>query len=200
MKTYISTHLGVLRVAAPVVAVALLASACASSGGSGSGSSATSNAAGGGGGGGGGGKPASAVTVESHSGPMGTFLTDGSGKSLYMFASDSATKSTCSGTCLVYWPPLDASSAVHTSGGVSSGKITTITRSDGTKQVVYAGHPLYYYKGDSKAGDTNGQGSTTFGAKWWLLTPSGQPITSSGAAASSQSTSKSSSSKGGSWG
>jgi hypothetical protein len=65
--------------------------------------------------------------------------------------------------------------------------LTTITRSDGTKQVVYAGHPLYYYKLDTAAGQTNGQGSDNFGAMWWLLAPSGQPITSSSSSSSSSS-------------
>lgn len=188
MTTQIFTRIGVLRAAAPVVAVALIASACSSSG---SGPSA------------GGGSPAKAVTIESHSGPMGTFLTDSSGKSLYMFAKDSATKSNCSGLCAIYWPPLTDAGAVHASGSASNSKISTITRSDGSKQVVYAGHPLYYYKGDTSAGQTTGQGSSKFGAKWWLLAPSGHPITSSsgsGSSPSSSSSSSSSSGGGGSWG
>ena len=48
---------------------------------------------------------------------------------------------------------------------------------DGTKQVTYAGHPLYYFAGDSGAGQTNGQGVDGFGALWWLVAPSGQKIT-----------------------
>ena len=57
-------------------------------------------------------------------------------------------------------------------------KVIGVTGTDGKKQVVYAGHPLYYYAADTKAGETNGQGIDGFGAKWWLLQPSGQPITS----------------------
>ena len=194
MNSFSFTRVGILRVAAPAVAVALFASACASGGGGGSSTSAPA---------GGGGNAAGAVMIESHSGPMGTFLTDSSGKSLYMFAKDSATKSNCSSVCAVYWPPLTDSSAVHASGSVSSSKITTITRSDGSKQVVYAGHPLYYFKLDTTAGDTKGEGVNNFGAKWWLVAPSGQPITNSGSGSSSSSSPSSSSSSsggGGSWG
>jgi predicted lipoprotein with Yx(FWY)xxD motif len=165
---------------ATLLGVALVASACSSSKTTSSGGSAP--AGGGASSGGSGGM----VTVETHSGPMGTYLTDGAGRSLYMFAADSATKSACAGACLTYWPPLTASGGVHASGGVSSSKLTTLS---GSKQVVYAGHPLYYYKQDTAPGDTSGQGSTNFGAKWWLLAPSGAPITSTGGGSSSSSSS-----------
>jgi predicted lipoprotein with Yx(FWY)xxD motif len=175
-----------LGFAGAAAAVALLASACGSSSGGGSGGAA--NAA------------AGPVVVEAHSGPMGTFLTDGGGKSLYLFASDTATKSNCSGVCVSYWPPLTTTGKVKASGAAAASKLTTISRSDGTKQVVYAGHPLYYYKQDSAPGDTKGQGSTNFGARWWLVAPSGSAITSSGGSHPSSSSSSSSSSGGGSWG
>jgi predicted lipoprotein with Yx(FWY)xxD motif len=104
---------------------------------------------------------------------MGTFLTDGQGRSLYMFASDTATKSSCTGQCLTYWPPVTGTATA--SGAAKSSLLGTIAS---THQVTYGGHPLYTYAGDKAPGDTTGQGSDNFGAKWWLLTPSGQPITS----------------------
>ncbi|HEY8301223.1 MAG TPA: hypothetical protein VIG48_04935 [Jatrophihabitans sp.] len=201
----IDSHAGFGRTAKLVGAAGalmLLASACSngSSGGSGSTNVAGTASAGGSGAG-------TATTVVAHSGPMGTFLTDSAGKTLYMFASDTASKSNCSGACTGYWPPLTTTGAVHASGSVTTAKLTTITRTDGTKQVTYAGHPLYYYKGDTAAGDTNGQGSNNFGAKWWLLAPSGSPITGSGSSTSSGSSStpsgsssSSSGSGGGGWG
>jgi predicted lipoprotein with Yx(FWY)xxD motif len=97
--------------------------------------------------------------------------------SLYLFASDTATKSTCASTCLTYWPPLEASGSVSTGPGLDKAKVATLTGTNGRKQVSYAGHPLYYYAGDAKPGDTNGQGSNQSGAKWWLLTPAGAAIT-----------------------
>jgi predicted lipoprotein with Yx(FWY)xxD motif len=168
--------------AGAAVAVALLASACASSGNGNSGGSTAANPPGG--------APASqsksasAVEIETHSGPLGTFLTDSAGKSIYMFASDTASKSTCNGSCVAYWPPVPGSAAAK---GGASGTLSVITRDDGSKQAAYDGHPLYYYKEDTASGDTKGQGSNNFGAKWWLLTPGGKPITASGPAAASSS-------------
>jgi predicted lipoprotein with Yx(FWY)xxD motif len=122
-------------------------------------------------------KAAGKVVIETHSGKLGTFLTDASGRTLYMFASDSATKSSCSAACDVFWPPLTTTSKATVSGAASAAKITTIAGPAGTKQVVYAGHPLYYFKEDTSAGATNGQGSDGFGAKWWVLNAAGKPIT-----------------------
>jgi predicted lipoprotein with Yx(FWY)xxD motif len=119
---------------------------------------------------------------------MGTYLTDKSGRTLYMFASDTSKKSTCSAACLTYWPAFTTKGGPpKVAGGLNSSLLGTISRSDGTKQVTYGGHPLYYYLGDKNAGDTNGQGSTNFGAEWWILAPSGKPITSSAGSSSSNS-------------
>jgi hypothetical protein len=65
------------------------------------------------------------------------------------------------------------------SGSATASELGTITRSDGTKQVTYDGHPLYYFSGDSGAGTATGQGSDGFGAKWWLVAPSGSDVTAS---------------------
>jgi predicted lipoprotein with Yx(FWY)xxD motif len=140
-----------------------------------------------------------AVTVETHSGELGTYLTDGSGRALYLFAADTAGKSACSAACATYWPPLTASGMPAASGKASNAMLGTITRADGTKQVTYNRHPLYYYKQDTDTGDTYGQGSNNFGAKWWLVAPSGLPITGAGAASSAPASSPSSSKAGGGW-
>jgi predicted lipoprotein with Yx(FWY)xxD motif len=180
------------RLTGVLVTAAVLAAACSSSSKAGSGGSSTAAATSAASAGGG----ASAVSIETHSGPMGAYLTDGSGRSLYVFAADSAGKSNCSGGCASFWPPLTGSSASAMSGAQAS-MVGTITRSDGTKQVTYAGHPLYYFKEDTKAGQTAGQGFDNFGAKWWLVAPSGQPITGSGGASSSSAPSSSSGGGGG---
>jgi predicted lipoprotein with Yx(FWY)xxD motif len=179
------------RLTGVLVTAAVLAAACSSSSKSGNGGSNTTSAASAGGG-------ASAVSIETHSGPMGTYLTDGSGRTLYVFAADTAGKSNCSGGCASFWPPLTGSSASAMSGAQAA-MVGTITRSDGTKQVTYDGHPLYYFKEDTKAGQTTGQGFNNFGAKWWLVAPSGQPITGSGGASSPSAPSSSSGGGGGGW-
>jgi predicted lipoprotein with Yx(FWY)xxD motif len=184
-------------------ALAAFAAACGGSGSSGSGSSASassapssasSSAAAGSAG-----APASgtAASVTTRSGALGTYLADGSGASLYMFASDTSTKSTCSGACAAQWPPLTTKDAPKAGRGATAGKLTTITRDDGTKQVAYNGHPLYYFKGDSSAGQTNGQGIDGFGAKWWVLSPAGSQITKAASSSSGGGSSDSSGSSGG---
>jgi hypothetical protein len=68
---------------------------------------------------------------------------------------------------------------------VDAAKMTTIKRADGTSQLAYAGHALYYYAPDKSAGQTTGQGSNSFGAKWWELNPAGQAITTASGSSSS---------------
>jgi len=106
-------------------------------------------------------------------------LTDGKGRAVYMFASDTTTSSTCAGACATVWPPLPAPAAPTVGGDASTTQLGAITRSDGSRQLTYAGHPLYYYQADTASGDTKGEGSDGFGAKWWVLSPDGSPITDS---------------------
>jgi len=123
--------------------------------------------------------------IKTGSGSAGTFLVDGTGRAVYLWEADSKDKSTCSGACLGAWPAVPATGTVTASGGAVSSDLSTITGTDGSKQVAYDGHPLYYFSGDSAAGQTKGQGSAGFGAKWWLVAPAGTAITSSGTATKS---------------
>ena len=126
------------------------------------------------------GASASAGTViETASSSAGTFLTDGSGRAVYLWVKDTGGKSSCSGACAGAWPPVTASGTVTASGGAKASDLGTITRSDGTRQVTYDGHPLYYFSGDSGPGMASGQGSDGFGAKWWLVAPAGSDVTAS---------------------
>jgi predicted lipoprotein with Yx(FWY)xxD motif len=134
-----------------------------------------------------GGSSASASTtgtvITTHAGSAGAFLTAGSGRTVYLWAKDGMNMSACSGACASAWPPVLATGQLTATGGAKASDLGTITRSDGTKQVTYDGHPLYYFVGDSAAGQTNGQASDNFGAKWWLVAPSGAKITASDTAA-----------------
>lgn len=129
-----------------------------------------------------------AALVQTTSGPLGTYLTDSTGLTLYLFVADTSTTSTCNASCTAFWPPLRTKGAPKAGSQVDASKLGTTTRQDGTTQVTYAGHPLYYFKEDAKAGDTNGQGSNGFGARWWVVTPTGTPVTSSSGASSASST------------
>ncbi len=118
----------------------------------------------------------SAATLTSRTTRLGPTLVDGSGRTLYLFASDSATSSTCSGSCTSVWPPAGAASKPAVTGGARLDLIGTLRRTDGTTQLTYAGHPLYYYAGDAMPGDTTGQALDEFGAPWYALTPGGGTI------------------------
>lgn len=149
---------------------ALFTAACGSSGSSSSPAPAGGSAAAAAGSG-------SGLVITTKSGSAGAFLTDGSGRSVYLWAKDAMDSSACSGACAGAWPPVTATGAVTASGGVTMADLSTITRSGGAKQVVYDGHPLYYFSGDSGPGQVSGQGSVSFGAKWWLVDPAGTSIT-----------------------
>lgn len=118
---------------------------------------------------------AHSVKVTTASTGLGRVVADGTGRTLYLFEKDTTKRSACSGTCAVYWPPLLTSGAVSIKG-VQRSKLGTVRRSDGTRQVTYAGHPLYLFSGDTRRGQTNGQGLTDFGATWYALTPAGETI------------------------
>jgi predicted lipoprotein with Yx(FWY)xxD motif len=124
-------------------------------------------------------KPASrsSATVSVANTGLGKILVDSQGRTLYLFEQDTGTKSTCSGGCATAWPPLRASGKLTAGGGAKASLLGTTPRSDGKPQVTYNGHPLYGYQGDSKAGDTNGQGINAFGALWYVLSPTGNEIT-----------------------
>ena len=82
-------------------------------------------------------------------------LVDSQGMTLYWFAIDTSSKSNCSGSCATYWPPV---TGPVTAGSGVTGTLGTITRSDGTKQATYLGHPLYTYVGDKSPGQNKGNG------------------------------------------
>jgi predicted lipoprotein with Yx(FWY)xxD motif len=111
----------------------------------------------------GGGAPAAAgTTVNTASTPnFGVVLTGPNGMTLYTHAGDSATTSTCTGSCATAWPPLETTSQPMAGTGVT-GQLGTLTRADGATQVTYGGMPLYYWQGDAKAGDVTGNGVEGF--------------------------------------
>lgn len=119
---------------------------------------------------------AASVKTASVSG-LGTILVDGQGRTLYLFQRDTGPTSTCSGACIGNWPAVTTHGTPQATGGVTAGKLGVTKRGDGTTQVTYAGHPLYYYAGDAAAGDTNGQGLNAFGAAWYVVGTNGSAIT-----------------------
>jgi predicted lipoprotein with Yx(FWY)xxD motif len=155
--------------------VAVVVAACGSSNTNSSASSAAKGAS------------SNTASVSTASGADGKYLVGPSGRALYLWVADPSGKSVCAGACAKFWPPLLTKSAPSAAGGVTAGHLGTITRSNGSTQVTYDGHPLYYFALDTSSGSVKGQGSDNFGAKWWLVAPSGTAITKSAAAAGSSS-------------
>jgi predicted lipoprotein with Yx(FWY)xxD motif len=121
-----------------------------------------------------------AATVSAAKSNLGKIIVNGSGRTLYLFEKDKRGKSACSGACATYWPPLITHGKPMAAGGAKQALLGTIRRSNGSRQVTYAGHPVYTYLLDTKRGQTKGEGSTLFGAGWDALSPGGKKIESDG--------------------
>ena len=150
---------------AGLAAIALTMSACASSGSS---SSAVANTPAAGG------NTSSAAAASGNTVAEKTIgsqqvVVDSQGMTLYWFAIDTSSASKCSGSCAHYWPPV---TGPVTAGSGVTGTVSTITRSDGTKQATYMGHPLYTYVGDAP-GQNKGNGLNLEGGLWYEMTVSG---------------------------
>ncbi len=160
-----------LLLVAAAVAVAVVNAGCGSSGG---GSSNASSSSGG----------QSAGSVAAATGPAvevkklsdGKALVDAQGRSLYLFEADKNDRSNCSGACASAWPPATASGKPTAGPGLAAAKLGTTKRSDGMTELTYNGHPLYRYVGDTAPGQVTGEGLSQFGAKWYLLSASGNKI------------------------
>jgi predicted lipoprotein with Yx(FWY)xxD motif len=158
---------------AGLTATIFIAACGSSTSGTGSGSTASS--------------AASSSTLKTTTIGGATVLTNSKGFTLYSFAPDTSTKSNCNGSCAKYWPPVVGPA---TAGTGVTGKLGTITRSDGSTQATYNGHPLYTYVADTAPGQAKGNGLNLSGGVW-------HEVTVSGAAAPAASSSPSSGGVGG---
>lgn len=107
---------------------------------------------------------------------LGTVLVDSEGMTVYEFAKDQGTASSCYGACEQGWPPVIAEGKPTAGEGAMSSQLGTTKRKDGTMQVTYAGHPLYTFAGDTAPGEANGNESTAFGGKWSVLDEGGEAV------------------------
>jgi len=117
----------------------------------------------------------SRATLSVHKTRFGKAIFDGHGGVLYLFVRDKSTKSTCSGACAKAWPPFLTKGTPKAAGAVREGLIGTTRRKDGSRQVTYGGHPLYYYKGDGK-GEVKCQNVNNFGGLWLVVSPNGKAV------------------------
>lgn len=154
-------------VPAGLAAAALIAAGCGSSSGTPSGSGSASHT---------GSAVATGKALRTTTIGGATVLTNAKGFTLYWFAPDTSTTSNCNGSCATVWPPAPGPA---TAGSGVSGTLGTITRSDGTAQATYNGHPLYTYSGDTAPGQASGNGLNASGGVWHEVTVSGgMPATS----------------------
>lgn len=111
----------------------------------------------------------SGVVIKTAKGSAGIWLTDQNGRTLYIYTVDKGTTSACYNQCATAWPPLTATGSVTVNGQfLDQSLVGSTSRTDGTTQVTYGGHPLYYFKGDSSPDETKGQGLQ---GVWYILGP-----------------------------
>ena len=169
-----------LRILSLALAFPVVLAACGSSGSKTSstatttGSSATTTAS------------ASGATINAAQTSLGMVLVDSQGHTLYHFTPDTATTIACTNACATTWPPLTvASGQKPLAGSGVTAALTVVNRPDGTQQVAANGQPLYMYSGDTKAGDTHGQG---VGGKWFALMADGSSVAGGAATATTKAT------------
>jgi predicted lipoprotein with Yx(FWY)xxD motif len=119
---------------------------------------------------------AATVSLKSISGIEDEALVGPDGKTLYLFEKDAGGTSACTGECANDWPPVTVSGMPTAGSGLDKSMLGTIKRADGTTQVTYGGHPLYYYEADTSAGTAKGEGVKAFGAEWYVLNAKGAKI------------------------
>jgi predicted lipoprotein with Yx(FWY)xxD motif len=107
-------------------------------------------------------------------GDLGKVVVDGNGRTLYVFDKDSKGKSNCEGGCLAQWPAEAAGSGSPQLTGIDASLVSTVTRSDGSKQLAINGMPLYLFAQDTQAGQAKGQ---AFGGLWWAVGADGKKVT-----------------------
>ncbi len=116
------------------------------------------------------------ATVSLRTTKLGPILVNSKGHTLYLFSKDRNGTSACSGNCARFWPPLVSQAKPTAGAGVKASLLGTTRRSNGSLQVTYNKHPLYSYTLDKQAGQTHGEGSLAFGAKWYAVSAKGAAV------------------------
>ena len=119
---------------------------------------------------------AASPSVEVHHSRYGPILTDGGGRTLYLFTRERTARSRCYGACAAAWPPLIAHGPLAAGRGARRGLLSTTRRRGGARQVTYRGHPLYHYVGERRAGEILCQDVIEFGGTWLIVSPAGTAI------------------------
>jgi predicted lipoprotein with Yx(FWY)xxD motif len=119
------------------------------------------------------------VSLATVPGIPGKALVGSNGRTLYLFQADKSDTSACTGACAAAWPPYTVTGTPQAGSGVNQALLGMITRPDGTMQLTYNGHPLYYFTADTASGTAHGQAVKAFGAEWYVVNASGSKIDTS---------------------
>jgi predicted lipoprotein with Yx(FWY)xxD motif len=115
------------------------------------------------------------TTIKTADSQFGDVLFDGEDQAIYYFDKESGSKSECYGACAEAWPPVLTEGDPQAGGGAQAGLLGTTQRDDGTTQVTYDGHPLYYYVNDAK-GEVDCHNVNEFGGLWLAVQPNGEAV------------------------
>jgi predicted lipoprotein with Yx(FWY)xxD motif len=116
------------------------------------------------------------ATVSLRATSLGKVLIANNGHTLYLFTADKSGKSVCKGQCASFWPPLISATRPTAGAGAHASLLGRTRRADGRMQVTYAGHPVYFFSADKKAGTVNGEGIVHFGGSWWVVSAKGTAV------------------------
>ncbi len=105
---------------------------------------------------------------------FGTMLFNRKRQAIYLFDKEKTKKSKCYGACAKAWPPVLTKGKPTAGGKVKRSRLGTTKRRNGTRQVTYAGHPLYYYAHEGR-GQVLCHNVSQFGGLWLVVKPSGKP-------------------------
>jgi predicted lipoprotein with Yx(FWY)xxD motif len=116
-----------------------------------------------------------AITIETGDSSYGEVLFDDAKRAIYLFGKESSATSECYGACAEAWPPVLTEGTPQAGGKADASLLGTTRRDDGTTQVTYDGHPLYYYV-DDPPGEVGCHNVEEFGGLWLAIEPSGAAV------------------------
>lgn len=117
------------------------------------------------------------TVIKSAKSQFGMMLFDGTGQAIYLFDKEQTTKPECYGACAEAWPPVLTKGSPAAASGTKQDLLDTTKRTDGTTQVTYGGHPLYFYAHEAK-NEVKCHNIRGFGGLWLVVTPAGRAAAS----------------------
>ena len=113
------------------------------------------------------------TVIKSAKSQFGMMLFDGTGQAIYLFDKEQSTKPECYGACAEAWPPVLTKGSPTAANGAKQDLLGTTKRTDGTTQVTYGDHPLYFYAHEAK-NEVKCHNIQGFGGLWLVVTPAGR--------------------------